>query len=110
MHAIPRPERTVKAVQVANAIGSVNTKIPTGRFRKDRSEFMMDAGKVLSSQQEVLDVVVRRDGDGNFLRVGDLAVSALVAYRDPDVIASANGRNTVALLVKKEKNGNAIMS
>ncbi|GBE35895.1 nickel and cobalt resistance protein CnrA [bacterium BMS3Bbin07] len=94
--------------QVAEAVGSANTKIPTGRFREDSTEFMLEAGSRLSSQQEVLDVVVRRDGDANFLRVGDLVTSAAISYRDPDVISSTNGLNTLRLLVKKEDSGNSI--
>ncbi len=94
--------------QVAEAVRSANTKIPTGRFREGSTEFMLEAGSRFSSQQEVLDVVVRCDGDANFLRVGDLVTSAAISHRDPDVISSTNGLNTLRLLVKKEDSGNAI--
>lgn len=93
---------------VAGAIRSANTKLPTGRFRTGDTEYMLDAGTRLRSQQAVLDVVVRRDGDGNFVRVGDLVTTAMMHHRDPISIASANGKNTLSLLVKKEDAGNAI--
>lgn len=93
--------------QVAEAIGSANTKIPTGRFRIGEAEYMLDAGKRLKSQQEALEIVVRRDGD-NFIRVRDLVTSARMSYRDPRVIPSVNGGNTLRLEVIKEDAGNAV--
>ncbi len=94
--------------QAAEAVKSANVKLPTGRFQTGETEYMLDAGTRLSSQEEVLNVVVRRDGDGNFVRVGDLVTTAMMSYRDPISISSANGLNTLSLLVKKEDAGNAI--
>lgn len=94
--------------QVADAIRSANTKIPTGRFRADYTEYTLDAGNRLGSQQEVLNVVVRRDGDGNFVRVKDLVTSARQSHRDPSRIVSVNGENSLGLVVIKENDGNAV--
>ncbi|MEE4359403.1 MAG: efflux RND transporter permease subunit [Desulfococcaceae bacterium] len=94
--------------QVGQAIASANTKIPTGSFRKDDGEYMLDAGKKLSSQQEVLDVVVRRDGDGNFIRVRDLVTTARMSHRDPSRIPSVNGKDALRIRVLKEDSGNAV--
>jgi HAE1 family hydrophobic/amphiphilic exporter-1 len=94
--------------QVVDAIRSANTKIPTGRFRTRQWEYMLDAGDRLNSQEEVLNTVVRRDGDGNFIRVGNLVTSARLSHRDPSVIPSVDGQSTVRLAVTKEENGNAI--
>ncbi|MCP4348149.1 MAG: efflux RND transporter permease subunit [Desulfobacterales bacterium] len=94
--------------QVAGAIESANTKIPTGRFRQDASQYMLDAGTRLKSQEEVLNVVVRRDGDGNFIRVRNLVTNARMSHRDPSVIPSVNGTDTLRLRVLKEDKGNAV--
>ncbi len=94
--------------QVANAVRSANTKIPTGRFRTESTEYMLDAGKKLRSQEQVLNIVVRRDGDGNFIRVRDLVTNARISYRDPSGIPSVNGENTLSLRVIKEEEGNSI--
>jgi multidrug efflux pump subunit AcrB len=94
--------------QVVNAIRSANTKIPTGRFRTREWEYMLDAGDRLNSQEEVLKTVVRRDGDGNFVRVRNLVTSARLSHRDPSVIPSVNGLSTVRLPVTKEEKGNAV--
>ena len=94
--------------QVAEAVRSANTKIPTGRFRQDRLSFMLDAGEHFKSQSQVLDTVVRRDGDGNFVRLGDLVTTARISHRDPRVVPSVNGADTIRLVVTKETLGNAV--
>ncbi len=94
--------------QAAEAVRSANTKIPTGRFRSEATEYMLDAGRKLRTQEEVLNIVVRRDGDGNFIRIRDLVTHARISYRDPTRIPSVNGENTLSLRVIKEVQGNAI--
>ena len=94
--------------QVVDAIRSANTKIPTGRFRTREWEYMLDAGQRLSSQEEVLNTVVRRDGDGNFVRVRNLVTNARLSHRDPSVIPSVDGQSTIRLPVTKEEKGNAV--
>jgi HAE1 family hydrophobic/amphiphilic exporter-1 len=94
--------------QVGAAVRSANTKIPTGRFRTASTEYMLDAGKKLRSQEEVLNIIVRRDGDGNFVRVRDIVTNASISYRDPSRIPSVNGENTLSLRVIKEDKGNAV--
>ncbi len=94
--------------QAATAIESAGAKIPTGRYRSRDMEYMLDAGKRFSSQDEVLDVIVRRDGDGNFIRVRDLVTNARLSHRDPYEIVSVNGRDTLRLVVIKEDQGNSL--
>jgi HAE1 family hydrophobic/amphiphilic exporter-1 len=94
--------------QVAEAIQSANTKIPTGRFKGQYFQYMLDAGKKFSNQEEVLNVVVRRDGDGNFIRVRNLVTTARLGHRIPYAINSANGEGSISLIVRKENSGNAI--
>ena len=94
--------------QVVRAVQGANTKIPTGRFKQENSEFMLDAGLQLRTQRQALDVVVRRDGDNNFIRVKDLVTAARLSYRDPNLIPSVNGENTLRLRVTKEDGGNAL--
>ncbi len=94
--------------QAADAIQSANTKIPTGRFRAGATEYMLDAGDRLNTQQEVLRIVVRRDGDGNFIRVADLVTSARLSHRDPFLIPSVDGKDALRLVVVKENKGNSV--
>ena len=94
--------------EAADAIRSFNTKIPTGRFRKGNRTLMLDTGHVLDTQREVLDVIVRRDGDGNFIHIRDLVITSGVSHRDPDTINSVNAQSTLKLLVQKEDSANAV--
>ncbi|MEW5737110.1 MAG: efflux RND transporter permease subunit [Thermodesulfobacteriota bacterium] len=94
--------------QVAKAIASANTKLPTGRFREDGIEFQLDAGERLSTQEQVLSIVVKREVDGHVVRVGDLTVSASLHNRDPFEVPSINGDNAIRMRVLKEKTGNAL--
>jgi HAE1 family hydrophobic/amphiphilic exporter-1 len=111
-HVALNPEKLrrfgVTFQQVGEAIRTANTKIPTGRFRKTDAEFMLDAGRRLDSQQAVLDIIVRRDGDGNFVRVRDVVAGARLSHRDPTMIPSVNGDNTIRIMVTKEEQGNAV--
>jgi len=98
-------EHGVSFSEAANAVKLANTKIPAGIFRKGSSEYMIDAGRRFSSQEGILDAVVRKDGDGNFVTIKDLSVYAGMSNRDPDIMVSVNGENTVQLVVKKLRTG-----
>ncbi|PID73371.1 MAG: acriflavin resistance protein [Desulfobacterales bacterium] len=111
-HVSVDPERLrtfgVTFHQVSQAVSSANLRIPTGRFVSPEGDTPLDAGRCLASQKEVLDVIVRKDGDGNFIRVRDLVTSARMSHRDPTVIPSANGRDTLRLKVLKQSSANSV--
>jgi HAE1 family hydrophobic/amphiphilic exporter-1 len=98
----------VSFAEVGQAISDSNIKIPSGRYRQGGRNTLLDTGHTFASQQQVLDVAVRRDGDGNFIRVRDLIHQAGLNYRDPDIISTVNGLSTVSLKVKKQDSANAI--
>lgn len=102
----------ISFAEVGQAIADANLKVPSGRYRRGGSSggknTLLDTGHTFDSQQQVLDVAVRRDGDGNYIRVRDLASSASLHYRDPDVISTVNGHSTVKLKVKKQDSANAV--
>lgn len=111
-HLSLNPERMrrfgVTFDQVVRAVESAGTKIPSGRFRTGDTAYMLDSGARLRSQDDVLEVIVRRDGDGNYIRVRDLVTSARLHYRDPITTPSVNGRTAVRLVVTKEEQGSAV--
>ncbi|MBU1167951.1 MAG: efflux RND transporter permease subunit [Proteobacteria bacterium] len=94
--------------ETAEAVQSAGTKIPTGNFGTENSEFILDAGNIFSRQEDVLNVIIRRNGYGNFVRVADVVTSAMMSRPDPMNIASINGEDTISLIVRKEDNANAI--
>jgi len=103
VHLDPEKLRStgVSFAEVGQAISDSNIKIPSGRYRQGGRNTLLDTGRTFERQQQVLDVAVRRDGDGNFIYVRDLIAQASLNYRDPDIISTVNGLSTVSLKVKK---------
>ncbi len=98
----------VTFAEVIAAIESASTKVPTGNFVSQGQEYMLDTGRQLASQQEVLGVIVKRSGDGSFVRIHDLVTNARMSHRDPLEIPSVNGLDTLRLRVVKEEKADAI--
>ncbi|KJR40146.1 multidrug transporter AcrB [Candidatus Magnetoovum chiemensis] len=90
------------------ALKSANTKIPSGRFESETTEYMLDAGERFKDQETILNTIARRDGSGNFTRIRDIASIAILSHRQPDTISSVNGSSTIKLLIKKENNANSL--
>jgi HAE1 family hydrophobic/amphiphilic exporter-1 len=94
--------------QVAAALSSANSTIPAGKFTNRSGEFLVKMDERLDSLEQVQETVVRRDADGSLLRVKQLVSRIGFDYRNPIVIASANGKPSVGLKVIKSDEGNAM--
>jgi multidrug efflux pump subunit AcrB len=94
--------------EVSAAVSTANLKIPAGSYQDSLSEYMLETGSVLSSQFDVLNIVVRKDGEGSYVRVSDIVVNARVTHRKPDFIPSINGQTALRLWVVKSDGGNAV--
>lgn len=98
----------ISFAEVTEALKSAGIKIPTGNFGTEDADFILDAGRLFSRQEDVLNIIVKRNGYGNFLRVADVVTSAMLSHPAPMNIASINGADTVSLIVRKEDDANAI--
>lgn len=98
----------VTFAEVVDALRSAGQKIPTGNFSTESSEFILDSGADFSRQEDVLNVIVRKDGFGNFVRIRDVVTSAMMGSPDPMLITSINGEDTTSLTVRKEDNANSL--
>jgi HAE1 family hydrophobic/amphiphilic exporter-1 len=94
--------------EVARALQIANVSIPAGDFSDGSGEFLVKVDEKFRSREQVISTVIRRDADGSFVRVGDVISRAQPSYRDPIVISSVNGRDSLALQVKKTSAGNAL--
>jgi HAE1 family hydrophobic/amphiphilic exporter-1 len=94
--------------EVATALADANQVIPAGDYTDASGEFVVRVDERFRSREQVVSTIVRRDADGSFVRVEDLIADAGPGYRDPHVINSVNGRNTVAIQVFKGEHGNAL--
>ncbi len=111
-HVILAPDKMralgVTFDQVAAALHAANLSVPAGDFNDGTGEFIVRVDEKFHSREQVLQTIVRKDGDGMFTRVADVARDAFLGYRDPTVISSVNGEDAVSLWVIKNDVGNAI--
>jgi HAE1 family hydrophobic/amphiphilic exporter-1 len=98
----------VTFAEAVQALQSAGKKIPTGNFGTESSEFILDSGTNFSRQEDVLNLIIRKDGAGNFVRIRDVVTSAMMSHPDPLSIASINGNDTTNLTVRKEDSANSI--
>jgi multidrug efflux pump subunit AcrB len=94
--------------QVAAGLNRANVSIPAGDFSTPEGEYVIVVDERFRSREQVAAVILKRDGDGSFVSVADVMNDARMAYRDPFVITSVNGRDSVSLKVVKSKQGNAL--
>ena len=94
--------------QVAQALASANLSVPAGEFKSRGGEFVIKADERFRSVHQVMNTIIRADADGSYLRVSDVASGAGLGYRDPVVLASVNGRDSVSLSLVKTAWGNVL--
>jgi len=94
--------------QTARALNQGNIIVPAGDFTTGSGEFMLRVDERFRSRAQVLDTIIRTDGDATFVRVSDIATDAYLAHRDPFVMSSVNGQDCVTLQLIKTREGNAI--
>lgn len=111
-HILLNPERMralgITFSQVAAALKNNNIAIPAGKFSDASGRFTIMVDEKFRNREQVLDTIIRRDGDGAFVRVSDVIAEANLTYRDPLTISSINGENSLALQVIKTEQGNAL--
>jgi multidrug efflux pump subunit AcrB len=94
--------------QAAAGLTRANVSIPAGDFATPEGEYVIVVDERFRTRAQVAAVILKRDGDGSFVTMADVMNDARLAYRDPFVITSVNGRDSVALKVVKSENGNAM--
>jgi len=93
---------------VAAALIQANLSIPAGTYENEAGEFVLVADERFRTREQVGAVIIRRDGDGSFVTVADVWSDAHMAYRNPYVITSVNGKDCVTLKVIKTDQGNVL--
>jgi len=94
--------------EVGEALEGANVSVPAGDFISDSGEYVIVADEKFRSRDEIAGVVVRRDRDGSFVTVGDVLSHAGIGYRDPVVVSTVNGKDSVAVKIIKTPEGNAL--
>ncbi|MCF6203611.1 MAG: efflux RND transporter permease subunit [Methylococcaceae bacterium] len=94
--------------EVVSALKDANISMPAGSFKSKNSNYLVKVDEKFHSRSQVINTIIRKDGDGSFIRLEDLITKADLGYRDPLVISTVNGKDVIALRVIKTKEGNAI--
>ncbi len=94
--------------QVSKALEEANVSIPAGDYTTKGGDFIISVDERFRSRQQVMDTIVRRDLDGSFLKVRDLASAAGLSHRDPIVITTVNGKECVTLQIIKTPEASAL--
>ncbi len=100
--------RGVTFDQAAAALADANRILPAGDFTDPSGEYVVQVDERFRSREQVVKAIIRRDADGSFVTVGDVAADARLSYRDPHVISSVNGRDCVTLQIVKTAESNAL--
>ena len=111
-HVVLDPERMtrlgVTMDEVAQALESANVSIPAGDYTDEVGDLTVRVDERFRSREDVVRTIVRSDADGSFVRIEDVVSSAELGYRDPNVITSVNGLDSVSLYISKTDWGNAL--
>ena len=95
-------------LDVAAVLQQSNVGFPAGYAATPKGEFVVRVDEQFSSREELLATIIRRDGDGSFVRVGDVVNAAYFSYQDPFLMTSLNGEDCVTLQILKHKDGNSL--
>ncbi len=94
--------------EVIRVMEQKNLTIPAGDFSDASGEFVVRADEKFRDRDDITRTIIRSDGDGSYVRIGDVINYAERSYRDRAVIASVNGQSSLALKVIKTDAGNAL--
>jgi len=111
-HVYLDPERLryfgVSFEEVALALQQANVSMTAGSLEILSEEYLIKVDEKFHDRNMMVQTIVRRDGDGGFIRLEDLISNAGFNYRKPNIISSVNGKNSIALNVIKMPEGNAL--
>ncbi len=93
---------------VATALKGTNLSLPAGDYENEAGEFVVVVDELFRSRADIAATIIRRDGDGAFVTVGEVMSEAHFAYRDPLYISAVNGRASVGLKIVKNDQGSAL--
>ena len=94
--------------EVAKQLQQINISVTAGKLESGQDEFLIKVDEKFQSRDSLLNAIIRRDGDGSFIRLADLVSRIGFDYRKPNVISSINGKNAIALHVIKTPEGSAL--
>ncbi|MCD6293202.1 MAG: efflux RND transporter permease subunit, partial [Deltaproteobacteria bacterium] len=86
---------------VATALKGVNLSLPAGDYENRDGEFVVVVDELFRNRADIAATIIRRDGDGAFVTLGEVMSDAHLAYRDPLYISAVNGRDIERIAISQ---------
>ncbi|MBN2809079.1 MAG: efflux RND transporter permease subunit [Deltaproteobacteria bacterium] len=93
---------------VATALKGANLSLPAGDYENADGEFVVVVDELFRSRADIAATIIRRDGDGAYVTLGEVISDARLDYREPLYLSSVNGRESVGLKIIKNDRGSAL--
>lgn len=93
--------------EIAAAVSFNNSLIPAGALETNSGKFNIKLPGLITSPEDMMDLVVRRGVNGDIVRMRDIAI-VRSGYKDAENIARFNGRKSVSLEISKRQNENIL--
>lgn len=100
-------EYHVSIQEIMDSLAKRNITIPGGKLRHDNQEFIVRTMGEFVSKEEIEDVVIRANDQGNWLKVKDVA-SVRHTFEEETRINRFLGTRSITLTVIKREKGDAI--
>ncbi|MFU8861276.1 MAG: efflux RND transporter permease subunit [Cyclonatronaceae bacterium] len=97
----------VSTSEIENALRQNNVQIPVGNLVVDRVSYSVRAEAMYTSIDEIGNTIVRRNPDGNPVRISDLAVVE-DSFADVTTLVEVNGKNSVTIEIQKQSDANTL--
>lgn len=97
----------VSTTEIENALRQNNVQIPVGNLVVDRVSYSVRAEAMYTSIDEIANTIVRRNPDGNPVRISDLAVVE-DSFADVATLVEVNGKNSVTIEIQKQSDANTL--
>lgn len=97
----------LSSLQVLQAIQISNLEFPTGSVKDQDKQFVVRMAGKFSSVDEIRQLIIARSANGGDIRLSDVA-EVQDGEKDQVVIGHINGKNTLALMIQKQSDANAV--
>jgi len=99
--------RGITSEDITAALRRENVELPAGRLESAQREFTLRTRTGLTSAEDFAALVIRRGGDGNFVRLGDVA-EVRVGAEDERSAARANMIPAISLGIEQQSKANTV--
>jgi HAE1 family hydrophobic/amphiphilic exporter-1 len=94
-------------LQVTNAIQSSNMDFPTGKLKSATAQYQIRLGGKFESVEDIRNLIIATTADNNPIYLYDIA-DVFDGIADVETVSRINGAPSVALMIVKQKEGNAV--